>query len=184
MQTTIFRKWWMTLVQGILLIIIAFIFFNNPIGVLAVISMWIGILTLAAGGLGLIAILTGKNEQRDNSSLLWSIVTLLLGILMVAKIGLTMKAITVIFGLWILVTGIVLLLAGIEHRKTGALGWIMLLGGILSIIAGVVIIFDMATGAAWISTLLGIQALIAGIGFILLAFIKRNLLKKIKSSFA
>jgi uncharacterized membrane protein HdeD (DUF308 family) len=184
MQTTIFRKWWMILVQGVLLIIIAFIFFNNPVSVLTVISMWIGILTLAAGALGLIANLTVKNEQRDNSTLLWSIITLLLGILMVAKIGLTMKAITVIFGLWILITGIVLLFAGIEHRKTGALGWIMLLGGVLSIIAGFVIIFDMATGAAWISTLLGIQALIAGIGFILLAFIKRNLVNKIKNSFA
>src|SRR4030095_3830570 len=136
MQTTIFRKWWMILIQGILLIIIAFIFFNNPIGVLAVISMWVGILALAAGALELIANLMVRNEQRDGSSLLWSIVTLLLGILMVAKVGLTMKAITVIFGLWILVTGIVLLFAGIEHRKTGALGWIMLLGGVLSIIAG------------------------------------------------
>jgi len=47
-----------------------------------------------------------------------------------------------------------------------------------------VIIFDMATGAAWISTLLGIQALIAGIGFILLAFVKRNLVNKIKNSIA
>jgi uncharacterized membrane protein HdeD (DUF308 family) len=78
----------------------------------------------------------------------------------------------------------VLLSAGWEHRKAGAVGWIMFLGGVLSIIAGVVIIFDMATGAAWISTLLGIQALIAGIGFIALAFLKRNIIKKIKSSFA
>jgi uncharacterized membrane protein HdeD (DUF308 family) len=60
MQTTIFRKWWMILLQGVLLIIIAFIFFNNPLGVLAVISMWVGILTLAAGALGLIANLDGK----------------------------------------------------------------------------------------------------------------------------
>lgn len=183
MQTTIFRKWWMILLQGILLIIIAFIFFNNPVGVLAVLSMWIGILTLAAGALGLIVNLAMKGE-RDNSSLLWSIVTLLLGILMVAKVGLTMKAITIIFGLWILITGLVLLFAGVEYRKAGALGWIMLLGGILSIIAGVMIMFNMATGAAWISTLLGIQALIAGIGFILLAFIKRNIVKKVKGSFA
>lgn len=184
MQTTIFRKWWMILVQGILLIIIAFIFFNNPVQVLAVISIWIGILTLAAGVLGLVANLMIKNEERDSGSLWWSIVTLLFGILMLAKVGLTMKAITVIFGLWVLVTGIVLLSAGWEHRKAGAVGWIMLLGGILSVIAGVVIMFDMATGAVWISTLLGIQALVSGIGFIVLAFIKRNLVKKIKSSFA
>jgi uncharacterized membrane protein HdeD (DUF308 family) len=184
MQTTIFRKWWMILVQGILLIIIAFIFFNNPIGVLAVISLWIGILTLSAGALGLIGNLMIKNEERDSGPLWWSIATVLLGILMLAKVGLTMKAITVIFGLWILVTGVVLLSAGWEHRKAGAVGWIMLLGGILSVVAGVVIIFDMAAGAVWISTLLGIQALVSGIGFIVLAFIKRNLIKKIKSSFA
>jgi uncharacterized membrane protein HdeD (DUF308 family) len=182
MQTTIFRKWWMILVQGILLIIISFIFFNNPVGVLAVISMWFGILTMAAGALGLIANLMIKNDERDNSSLWWSIATLLLGILMVAKVGLTMKVITVIFGLWILITGIVLLFEGWGHRRAGAVGWVMLLGGILSIIAGVVIIFDRATGAAWISTLLGVQALIAGIGFIALAFIKRTVVKKLRSS--
>lgn len=184
MQTTIFRKWWMILLQGILLIIIAFVFFNNPVGVLAVISLWFGILTLAAGALGLIANLMIKNEERDSGSLWWSIATVLLGILMLAKVGLTMKAITVIFGLWILITGIVLLSAGWEHRKAGAVGWIMLLGGILSVLAGVAIIFNMAAGAVWISTLLGIQALVSGIGFIMLAFIKRNIVKKVKSSFA
>lgn len=184
MQTTIFRKWWMILVQGILLIIIAFIFFNNPIGVLAVISMWFGILTLAAGAVGLLANWMIKNEERDGGSLWWSIITLLLGILMLAKVGLTMKAITVIFGFWVLITGIVLLSAGWEHRRSGAFGWIMLLGGILSFIAGVIIIFNIAAGAFWISTVLGIQALIAGIDFILLAFVKRNLVNKIKSSFS
>ena len=183
MQTTIFRKWWMLLLQGVLLIVIAFMFFNNPAGVLAVISMWFGILTLIAGAVGLIGNLLMKNEEREGGSLWWSILTLLFGILMLAKLGLTMKAITVIFGLWILVTGTVLLSAGLEHRKAGA-GWIMLLGGILSIVAGVIIIFNMAAGAVWISTLLGIQALIAGIDFIILGFMKRNLVKKIKSSFA
>ena len=184
MQTTILRKWWIILLQGILLIIIAFIFFNNPIGVLAVISTWFGIITLIAGAVGLIGNLLIKNEEREGGSLWWSIITLLFGILMLTKLGLTMKLITVIFGLWILITGIVLISAGWEHRQSGALGWIMLLGGILSFVAGVMIIFNIGAGAVWISTLLGIQALIAGIDFILLAFMKRNLVNKIKSSFA
>ena len=45
-MTTLFRKWWIILLQGILLIIISFIFFNNPAEVLAVISFWVGLLTL------------------------------------------------------------------------------------------------------------------------------------------
>lgn len=180
---TIFRKWWVILLQGFLLIIIAFIFFNNPGEVLAVISLWIGVLTLTVGVVGLIAYLAARNERTDNNSLWWSIVTLLLGLLMVAKIGLTMKVITVIFGCWIFLTGILLFSEGWTYRSRGLLGWIMILGGILSIIAGVIIIFDIRTGAVWISTLLGIQALIAGIAFILLALIKKNVVKEIKASF-
>jgi uncharacterized membrane protein HdeD (DUF308 family) len=178
---TIFRKWWVILLQGILLIIIGFIFFNNPGEVLTVISLWIGIITLATGIMGLFAYFITKNEGADNNSLWWSIVTLLLGLLMVAKVGLTMKVITVIFGCWVLLTGIFLLSEGWKHRQAGITGWIMVLGGILSVFAGIAIIFDVRTGAVWISTLLGIQALIAGIGFILLAFIKKRLVKEIKA---
>ena len=180
---TLFRKWWVILLQGILLIIIGVIFFNNPVKVLAVISLWVGILTLAAGIIGLAAYFMMPREERENNNLLWSIITLLLGLLMVTKVGLTMKAITVLFGLWILFTGIWLLSAGWEYLKSGITGWIMLLGGILSIFAGITIIFDIGTGAIWISTLLGLQAVIAGIGFIMLAFIKRKVVNKIKSSF-
>lgn len=180
---TLFKKWWVILLQGILLIIIGFIFFNNPVKVLAVISLWVGILTLAAGIIGLTAYFMMAREERENSSLLWSIITLLLGLLMLTKVGLTMKTITVLFGLWILFTGIWLLAAGWDHLRSSMTGWIMLLGGILSILAGIAIIFDIGTGAVWISTLLGLQAVIAGIGFIMLAFIKRKVVNKIKSSF-
>jgi len=178
---TIFRKWWVILLQGFLLIIIAFIFFNNPGEVLAVVSVWVGILTLTAGVLGLIAYLAARREGSENNSLWWSIITLLLGLLMVAKIGLTMKIITVIFGCWIFLTGILLFSEGWTYRSKGIIAWIMILGGILSLIAGVVIIFDIRTGAVWISTLLGIQALVAGIGFILLAFTKKAVIKEIRS---
>ena len=180
---TLLRKWWVILLQGILLIIIGIIFFNNPVEVLAVISLWIGILTLAAGIIGLIAHFMVAKEERENSSLWWSVITLVMGFLMVTKVGLTMKVITIIFGAWVLLTGIWLLNAGWEYRKSGLSGWIMLLGGALSVIAGIAIIFDIETGAVWISTLLGLQAIISGIGFIMLAFIKRKVVSKVKSSF-
>jgi len=178
---TMTKKWWVILLQGILLIIISFIFFNHPGEVLTVISLWVGILTLTAGIFGLIAYFMTRNEATDNSSLWWSIITLILGLLMVLKIGFTMKVITIIFGLWVLLTGILLLSEGWRRSSIGIAAWIMLIGGILSVIAGIAIIFDIRTGAVWISTLLGIQFLVAGIGFLLLAFVKRNVVKEIRS---
>ena len=93
-----------------------------------------------------------------------------------------MKALTVIFGCWVLLTGVWLLSAWWTHRRSGLPGWIMLLGGILSVFAGVVIIFDLVAGAVWISTLLGIQAVLTGVGLIMLAFIKRSLVRDIRNS--
>ncbi|HEY6506347.1 MAG TPA: DUF308 domain-containing protein [Chitinophagaceae bacterium] len=183
-MSTVFRKWWVILLQGILLIIISFIFFNNPVEVLTVISFWVGLLILTAGALGLIGYLLLGKEERENSVLWWSLATLVFGILSVSKLGLTMKVITVLFGIWILIVGFWLFTAGWEHRKSGGSGWLMLLAGIFSIASGIAVIFDLATGAVWISTLLGIQALLAGLGLIILALIKRKLVKKIKADTA
>lgn len=179
---TVFRKWWVILIQGILLIILGIIFFNNPAEVLAVISLWVGILTLITGALGLVAHFMMPNEDRADNPVLWSIATLLLGLLMVSKLGLTMKVVTVIFGIWVLVTGIWLTKAGWDNRRAGSPSWLMILGGILSIIAGIVIIFNIGVGAIWISTLLGLQALTAGIAFIVFAFVKRDVVKNIKDA--
>ena len=52
MLQLLFRKWWMVLWQGILLIILSIYIFQNPVEVLAGISFWCGLLVLAAGLLG------------------------------------------------------------------------------------------------------------------------------------
>ena len=178
-MSTLFRKWWVILLQGILLIIIGFFFFNNPVEVLAVISFWVGLLTLVMGIVGIVGHFTVPKDERENNSLLWSIATLLLGFLMVSKVGLTMKVITVLFGFWVLFTGIWLISAGMKHREKGLPGWFLILVGALSVIAGIAIIFNLGTGAIYISTLLGLQALFAGIGLIVLAFTKKRLVNKL-----
>jgi uncharacterized membrane protein HdeD (DUF308 family) len=181
-MTTLFRKWWILLLQGILLIIISFIFFNNPTEVLAVISFWVGLLTLITGVIGLAAYFMVEKSERDSTVLLWSAATLIFGILLVTKVGLTMKLITVLFGIWILMTGIWLTSAGWQYRNNGAPGWLMLIAGILSVIAGVAIIFDVNVGAVWISTLLGVQTLLSGLGFVMLAFLRRKVVSKLESA--
>jgi uncharacterized membrane protein HdeD (DUF308 family) len=179
-STTLLRKWWVILLQGILLIILSFMFFNNPVQVLAVLSLWIGVITLIIGAMGLIGYFMMEKQERESSILWWSIASLILGFLMISRLGLTMKSITVIFGIWILLTGFSLTSSGWAHRANGSLGWIIFILGILTIIAGIAIIFNIRTGAIWISTILGFQALFAGIGFIVLALIKRKVINRVK----
>ena len=109
------RKWRVLLLQGILLIILSIYIFQNPVAVLTGISLWSGLVVFATGLLGIIA---DKPERKEGMSLFWSILTVALGLLMLLQLFATMKILTVIFGLWVLVTNVLLAQSGWSLKRT------------------------------------------------------------------
>ncbi len=73
MLQLLFRKWWVVLLQGILLIILSIYIFQNPVEVLAGIAFWCGLLVLAAGVLGIIAWLAADKSEREGMSLFFGV---------------------------------------------------------------------------------------------------------------
>jgi uncharacterized membrane protein HdeD (DUF308 family) len=180
MLQLLFRKWWVVLLQGILLIILSVYIFQNPVEVLAGISLWCGLLVLAAGLLGIIAWLAVDKTEREGMSLLWSILTAAFGLLMLLKLLATMKILTVIFGLWMLLTGLLLVQSGWSLRSKNSFGWAMVIAGVLSAVAAVMMVFNIGTGAVGISTLLALQVLLTGLALVLLSFARKVLAGRIK----
>ncbi len=166
--------------QGILLIILSIYIFQNPVEVLAGISLWFGLLVFAAGLLGIIAWLAADKPEREGMSLSWSILTAAFGLLMLLHLLVTMKTLTVIFGLWMLVTGLLLVQSGWSLRSKNSFGWIMVIAGVLSAVAAVMMVFNIGTGAVGISTLLGLQVLLTGIAMVLLSFAKKVVAGRVK----
>jgi len=82
MSQSLTKKWWLILLQGILLIVLSFYIISNPAGVLAGISFWFGLMVLAAGLLGIIAWLASSKAERESMSLLWAILTFVFGLLL------------------------------------------------------------------------------------------------------
>ena len=173
MSQLLFRKWWVVLLQGILLIILSIYIFQNPVAVLTGISFWFGLVVLATGLLGIIAWLAADKPEREGMSLFWSILTAAFGLLMLLHLLVTMKTLTVIFGLWMLITGLLLVQSGWSLRSRNSFGWIMVIAGVLSAVAAVMMVFNIGTGAVGISTLLGLQVLLTGIALVLLSFTKK-----------
>jgi uncharacterized membrane protein HdeD (DUF308 family) len=180
MLQLLFRKWWVVLLQGILLIILSIYIFQNPVEVLAGISLWFGLLVLAAGVLGIIGWLAADKPEREGVSLFWSILTAALGLLMLLHLLATMKTLTVIFGLWMLVTGLLLAQSGWSLKRENSFGWAMVIAGVLSAAAAFMMIFNVGTGAVGISTLFGLQVLLTGIALVLLSFAKKLVAGRVK----
>jgi uncharacterized membrane protein HdeD (DUF308 family) len=53
-------------------------------------------------------------------------------------------------------------------------GWIITIAGIISAVAGIMVVFNLEAGAAGISILLGIEVLVTGIALIALSLVKKS----------
>ncbi|MBK8553511.1 MAG: DUF308 domain-containing protein [Ignavibacteria bacterium] len=60
-----FKKWWVILIQGILMFILGIFIFNNPVEVLAGISLWFGIIILLTVITGVFGCIFGGKDGRD-----------------------------------------------------------------------------------------------------------------------
>ena len=182
MSQSLTKKWWLILLQGILLIVLSFYIISNPAGVLAGISFWFGLMVLAAGLLGIIAWLASSKAERESMSLLWAILTFVFGLLLLFNLLATMKTLTVIFGLWCLLSGLFLLSTGCALKKVNSTGWVMVIAGLLCIVAAVMMMMNIGSGAIAISTLLGVQVLFTGIALVLLSIAKKMVVKTVRQA--
>jgi len=180
MLQTMLKKWWVILLQGILMIILSVFIFNNPAAVLAGISLWFGLIVLLVGMVGVIGWFAGSKEDREPGSLIWSIVTALFGLVMLTNIFATMKVVTIIFGIWMLVTGYNLFSSGWPRRRDGLVGWILVIIGAICVIGSFMMITNIGAGATGVSTILGIQVLLAGIALIILSFVKKAVVNRVE----
>jgi uncharacterized membrane protein HdeD (DUF308 family) len=179
----LFRKWWVIALQGILLIILSIYILQNPVAMLIGLSFWLGVMVLATGLLGAISWVGADRSERDGMSLFGSIVTMLIGLLMLTNTLATMSAITVVLGIWLLVTGLQLVRSGWALRHGSGLGWAVLGAGMLSAVAAIMMILNLGAGAAGVSMLLAIPVMAAGIALILLSLAKKSLAGKVKARF-
>lgn len=177
----IFRKWWVTLIQGVLMIIIGIFIFENPAEVLSGISLWFGLLTTVTGLAGVLGYIVTKNGKNEMPSLVWSVVTTVFGLLILMNLFAAMKAIAIIFGIWVIINGASLLSLGWPIRKGHIAGWLLTVAGAISVVAGIMMIFNTAAGAKGIALLLGLHVIVAGIALILFALAKKVLAARLKT---
>ena len=169
------RKWWVVLLQGILLLFLSFFIFQNPTTVLTSVSIWIGLLIFFSGVIALFTSFGNDKTEHKGLLILWALGTIVFGFLLLTNVLITMKAITLLFGIWMFLGAIRFVAAGWMIRSVNSLGWIVILTGVLSFVAAIMVITDLRTASIGISILLGVQVLVSAIALIILAFVKKKI---------
>ena len=174
MPKPVIRPWWVAMIQGIALIIMSIYVLNNPLNALKGISVWIGILIFFTGIVGIISWLFADRDAREIGSLVWSLITFVLGILMLMHLFATTRMIKILFGLWMVFLGLHFIESGLIFKKHQPFRWTTVIAGLICIFAAVVLIFNLGTGAG-ASLFIGVQMLLGGIALIIISFARKEM---------
>jgi uncharacterized membrane protein HdeD (DUF308 family) len=169
--------WQLELIVGIITFGLGIALAFHPSTSLKVVSIFIGIL-LVIGGLFHFVRALDRDEDHRAWAGIAGVVEVVLGVVMIRHFHVSVALIALLVGLSWIIQGIVALLAGILGGARGSRIWPILFG-LISLIAGIVVVAYPVKSVTVLATLLGIWFLIIGLLEILGGFFLRHDLKKV-----
>lgn len=169
-------------ILGVIMIICAFSMLAMPALNTVLLCWMLSIFMLVGGIVSIIRFIEDKNAEKvakkngqpylktGIGSLIFGIVAIVLSILSRSSLeggALFVKILSVLFGLWIVLDGVSMIIAGSNLKKLAASGWLaMMILGVLLVIAGIICIVDTFTGLTTFGVMLSLSVMMAGFGFI------------------
>ena len=167
---TLVQNWWLFTLRGVLGIIFGCIALIFPGPTILSLVIFFSAYMLVDGVLGIYSgIKAARNGDRWGLLILEGVVDIAAGAIAFIWPAITAVAFVLIIAIWALISGALMLIAAfrlnIEHGR-----WWLALGGIASIIFGVVLIIAPVVGAVVLTWWLGAYALVFGVLLLVLAF--------------
>ncbi len=174
--TALARNWWLLLIRGILAVLFGVMAFAWPALTLVTLVLLYGAYAFVDG---LTAIWVGAGS-RAWGLLLFGVLGVIVGIYVFLFPGIAAVALLYLIAAWAIVRGVFEIITAIQLRKEINYEWALIIGGLISIIFGIVLISNPSAGALAMVVVIGAFALAFGVMMIVLAFRVRGLPKRLE----
>jgi uncharacterized membrane protein HdeD (DUF308 family) len=164
------RNWWAFVIRGIAAVLFGLLALVVPTATMLSLVLVFAAYALVDGIFAITAaVRAARAHERWGLLVLEGVVDILVGIAAVAWPGLTVVLFVLLIAFWALLTGGLLLAAGLkvdaDHGR-----WGMILGATASLLLGVLLLIAPLIGAVVLTWWIGAYALIFGIAMLVLAF--------------
>lgn len=162
----------LTVISGILMVLAGAFCFMNPGQTFLVLAFIVGLVMVINGVIHALAYFIGRGLHNKGDNNGWiltdALITLLLGILILCNQLVADVAIPLVFGMWVLVSGILRIEAAthINKEKKRTNFWTTLITGIMTVVVGVFGFINPMVGWLSVAVLLGAFMLMQGINII------------------
>jgi uncharacterized membrane protein HdeD (DUF308 family) len=172
------HAWWVFLLRGIVAILFGLMALIWPHLTLLALILLFGAYALV-DGLVLVAIAL---QERSVASRWWillleGLLGVVIGVLTFFWPGVTALVLLYLIVFWAILTGIGELAAAFSLQRSLGLEWTLAIGGVLSILLGILLAFRPAAGLLTVVWLIGVYAIVAGVLLLVRAFQFRSLLQ-------
>ena len=177
MLEKISRNWWMFALRGVVAIIFGVVAFAQPEQALQALVLVFGAYALVDGIFAMFAgIASYRYFERWWAVLLEGVAGVVIGLLTFFWPNITALVLVYFIAAWALITGIFEIVAAIQLRRVITGERMLILGGLVSILFGVLLFVFPAAGAVSVIWMIGIYAIVFGISLIIFAFRVRSLM--------
>lgn len=166
------KNWWLVVLRGVAAIGFGILTFIWPGPTLATLVMLFGAYAMVEGTF---AIASGVLKDSLSGSSRWllvleGLVGIIVGVITFFAPGITAVGLLYYIGAWAIVTGIFKVVAAIQLRKVINDEWLLIFGGILSLLFGVLVFIYPGASALSILWLIGTYAVAFGTTTVALGF--------------
>ncbi|MBV8284026.1 MAG: HdeD family acid-resistance protein [Candidatus Eremiobacteraeota bacterium] len=161
------RNWWALMIRGIAAVVFGVLAFIWPGATIVAIGVLFGAYAFVDGVFAIVAaVRAAEAHERWWPFVIEGIVGLLIAAITFYDVAITIFALFFTIAAWAFITGIMEIAAAIELRKTLANeGW-LILGGVLSILFGILMVWRPLAGALAVIWIIGAYAVIFGFAMI------------------
>ena len=156
------KRWWLSLLVGLISLIIGFIILVNPVTSYYIFAIWLGAGIFLSGLFGLVQSISSKNYfVRRGWLVVANIADIIIGLILLFNAIISEIFMPTLLGFWLLYRGASMLIQGFDLRDYGIrdAGWVVFYAAL---------IISLAVAILWLPMSFGIEAVIL---FIALAVI-------------
>jgi uncharacterized membrane protein HdeD (DUF308 family) len=158
------KHWWSPVLRGLVAIVVGIIALALPGITLSILVTLFGIYSLIDGIAAVMAAYRSSTMgERWGALLFEGVAGIIAGAVMFLWPAITALVLIYLIGAWALLTGVLELVAAVRLRKHIAGEWLLALGGIASVLFGVLVLAVPLAGALAIALWVGIYSLVFGV---------------------
>ncbi|WP_300370044.1 HdeD family acid-resistance protein [Brachyspira sp.] len=152
------------LIFSILLVISGIVTIFNPIETVLILAYTIGFLTIFSGISGIFYFFSLRDKSGSTLILLDGIISSICGIVIISNLKISGAFIPYMVAFFVIVRGVVAISSSIELKKIGYNQWgLSMLSGIITLIAGIILVFNPILGAVYVSIIIGLCLILYGV---------------------